>query len=86
MIVKDPYKGRDAKEVSEIEKVLKVDIPKKVEGREQGFGDNWSDDKEKELQDWLDKKSNQYEFNFRLMYATSESLYPKDYQKVVIYG
>lgn len=85
MIIDDPYKGRKEKEILEIKRILSEDIPKKAKDRIFGWGDSWSLEKEKELQDYLDEISNKYNFDFRLLYATRESLYPEDYMKPTIY-
>lgn len=86
MIIENQFEGRTEKEVKEIKGILEIELPKRVDGREQGFGENWDMDKEKKLQDWLDKISNKYKFDVRLYYLSTESLYFKDYQRFVIYG
>lgn len=86
MIIENPYEGRKESEVLEIKRILAEDIPKKTEDRNFGYGETWSLEREKELQDWLDNISNKYNFDFRLLYANVESLYPDDYLIPTIYN
>lgn len=87
MIIKDPYTEKHTPKMrKEIEVLLHKTIPEKVVDRKYGFGENWSDEREKELQNWLDEISNQYEFDFRLVYASTDSLFPGDYKKFIIYS
>lgn len=86
MIIKDPFKNKTDLQKETINKILDEDIPKKIKGRNQGFGEDWNQEKEEALQDWLDKISNKHQFNFRLVYASTESLFPEDFMKAIIYG
>jgi len=81
MIISNPYKGRKETQIQEIKDLLRIELPKKVEGRKQGFGPNWNENKEEELHLWLDEITAKYEFDFRLLFSTTESLWEDDYRQ-----
>ncbi|CCV63784.1 hypothetical protein BN85402070 [Alteracholeplasma palmae J233] len=86
MFVEDYRPGRSDAEIKKIQKILRETLPKKTKDRHLGLSEAWNDEKEKELQEYLDKVSEQYNLDFRIYYASTESLFPNDYKKFVMYG
>lgn len=85
MIISNPFLGRSEEEITEIKKLIK-EITIRVKDRNHGLGDNWSDEREEKLQNWLDEITEKYDFEFRWYYAKDQSLFFEDYKKPTFYG